>query len=162
MRRIKSQTFDLLPFFFLGGLVIIVIDISGLREYIKINPVVSDFGSVYEHLVESDVLSRDATIRCEVEFTIVNRNIQLILSAKTSGDEEFCQDEGIRIAAVLNNPKAHVIFLPEVMQFASAAVAFAPQVTQSNSDGPPTTSAASTQSAVAATFLFAVIITVSI
>ena len=118
---------------------------------------VSNFDSVYEHLVESDVFSRDATIRCNVEFTIVNRNIQLMLSAKTSGDEEFCRDEGIRIAEVLNNPKAHVIFLPDVMQFASAAVAFVPQVTQSNPDN-TTASAASIQSALAATLMFTVII----
>jgi len=69
------------------------------------------------------VFSRESTGRCDVKFTVVNRNIQLLLPAKSSDDEAFCRDEGIRIADVVNNPAAHLSFLPDVMQFASASVA---------------------------------------
>ena len=69
------------------------------------------------------MFSRESAGRCAIKFTAINRNIQLLLTAKSSDDQSFCRDEGIRIADVLNNPSAHLSYLPEMMQFASASVA---------------------------------------
>lgn len=106
-----------------GGIILVAIDLRGMREYIKINPLARDFDSIYELLVESDIFSSETTERCDVEFTMAKRNLQMILSAKTPGDEEFCSSESVRIATVLDNPKQFITFLPDVMQFASAAIA---------------------------------------
>ncbi len=112
-------------------------DLLALKEYSRINPQISNFDSMYGRFVESDIFSQETYTRCEVEITVVNRNIQLTLSSKASEDAEFCQSEAERIAGVIQNPKGHLSFLPDVMQFASAAVASTQQVTQeeTNSSG---------------------------
>ena len=94
-----------------------------MREYFKINPLPRNFDSVYELLVESDILASETTVRCKVEFNLMNRNLQVILSSITSNDVDFCSSESVRIAAVFNSPNQYISFLPDVLQFSSAAVA---------------------------------------
>ena len=95
----------------------------GLREYIRINPQTSNFDLVYEILVESDIIPDEISDRCNLEITLVNRNFQVILSARTSADAEFCRNASAHIATVINDPTQYIEFLPEMFQFASAALA---------------------------------------
>ena len=48
-----------------GGILLIAIDLRGLREYFKLNPLPGNFDSIFQLLVESDIFTekpqRDAT-----------------------------------------------------------------------------------------------------
>ena len=93
-----------------------------MREYAEINPRLRTLDSLYELLVESEIIPRQITERCNVEFTLTSRNLQIVLSAKTSDDEEFCNDQSTRIAELVDNPNELVKFAPDAFQFATAAV----------------------------------------
>ena len=109
------------------------VDFAGLREYVRINPRVRTLDAFVEILVDSGFIDEEVTERCELEgsFTMT-RNIQLTLSARLDEDSDFCNDASKRIAAAINDPSSvsddpQFAQIPEVLQFASAAVA-APNV----------------------------------
>ena len=114
--------------------------------------------------MESEVFSRESAGRCAIKFTVINRNIQLLLTAKSSDDQSFCWDEGIRIADVLNNPSAHLSYLPEMMQFASASVASASvasgELVQTDRTSEGTGSGATTLAALSIVFCISAVISV--
>lgn len=127
-RRFPQYLLTVLILSYTGGALLIVVDLQGISEYIKINPLPRHFDSVYELLVESDIFARDTTERCDVEFTLTKRNLQVVLSTDISDNVEFCSSESVRIAEALNNPNRYTTFLPELLQFTSAAVVVAPLV----------------------------------
>ena len=101
---------------------------AGLREYVRINPSVRTLDDFTELLVDSGFISDDITERCELEASLtVSGNIQLVLSPRSDDedDAEFCNAASERIAATINNlslvPQSAQV--PEVLQFASAALA---------------------------------------
>lgn len=105
-----------------GGLVVVALDLLGMTEYARINPRLRVLDTLYGLLVESDVIATEVTERCEIEFSLSSRNLQIILSARTSNDEEFCSDTSSAIADIIDNPQRLTSFFPESFQFAAAAV----------------------------------------
>ena len=111
-----------------GGIIIVAIDFAGLRDYIRINPSVRTVDDIIEALVESDFISDEVTDRCELEATLTTtRNIQITLSAEDDNDVTFCNEASEKIAAAINDPSSVTgdplsVQVPEVLQFASAAV----------------------------------------
>ena len=121
--------------YFIGGIIFIAIDLQGLREYVQINPRLRPLDSLYQVLVESDIIEREVTQRCEVEFSLTHRNLQIVLSAKTSGDQEFCSNVASTVTSVISNPAQRLGFTPDALQFATAAVVGNPiSITPGNSD----------------------------
>ena len=51
--------------FFAGGIVIVAIELSGLREYVRINPQVRNLDTLYTFLVESEIIPSELNERCE-------------------------------------------------------------------------------------------------
>ena len=113
----------------LGGVVLIAIDFAGLHDYVRINPRLRTLDSYIEVLVDSGFIDDEIVERCELEGTFtVTRNIQISLSARMDRDSDFCNDASERLAAAINNPSSisddpRFAQVPEVLQFASAAVA---------------------------------------
>ena len=108
---------------FIGGIVYIALDLFGLREYVKLNPDVRNLDILYTLLVESEVIPEELIDRCEIEFSLTSRNLQVVLSSRTSDDEEFCSIASERVAEVIDNPQQIIHYLPDSLQFATAAVA---------------------------------------
>ena len=105
-----------------GGITVIAIDSAGLRDYVRINPRTRTLDGFLEILVESGFIDQEITERCELEGTLTrSANIQVSLSAKTVENSKFCNEASERLAAAINNPSSRP--KPEVLQFASAAVA---------------------------------------
>jgi hypothetical protein len=102
------------------------LDLVGLGEYVRLNPSIRMLDDFIELLVDSDFISDDITERCELEASLtVSGNIQLTLSPTGSDDDEFCNAASKLIAAAINDlsmvPQS--VQVPEVLQFASAALA---------------------------------------
>ena len=57
-----------------------------------------------------------------MEITLTQRNLEVVLSAETPDDVDFCSNESERIAEVFNNPNNYIAYLPDVLQFSSAAI----------------------------------------
>lgn len=116
-------------FFFAGGIVFVAIDFAGLYDYVRINPRARTLDAFLETLIESGFIDKEINERCEVEGTLTRTgNIQLSLSVRVRGYSEFCNDASRRLAAAINDPSSvsdnpHFAQIPEVLQFASAAVA---------------------------------------
>ena len=111
-----------------GGIVFIAMNLAGLREYVRINPSVRTLDDFIELLVDSDFISDEITERCELEGSLtVSGNIQITLTARSDdeADVEFCNAASEKIAAAINDlslvPQSAQV--PEVLQFASAALA---------------------------------------
>lgn len=104
-------------------MVIIAFDLLGMREYSRINPRLRTLDSLYELLAESDIIPDEVTEHCDVELSLASRTLQIVLSAKTESDQEFCQEESIKIASFIDDPReATLRYTPDSMQFATAAV----------------------------------------
>lgn len=110
-----------------GGIVFIAMDLTGLSEYVRLNPSIRTLDNFIELLVDSDFISDDITEKCELEASLtVSGNIQLALSSRSNDDDaEFCNAASELIAAAINDlsmvPQS--VQVPEVLQFASAALA---------------------------------------
>ena len=82
-----------------------------------------------EYLIAYGFIAEEITERCELEASYTTtRNIQITLSARVNADSEFCSDASERLAAAINDPSSasddpQIVQVPEVLQFASAAVA---------------------------------------
>ncbi len=102
-------------------------DLVGLGEYVRLNPSIRMLDDFIELLVDSDFISGAITERCELEASLtVSGNIQLTLSPRSNDDNaEFCNAASKLIAAAINDlsmvPQS--VQVPEVLQFASAALA---------------------------------------
>ena len=104
-------------------------DLVGLSEYVRLNPSIRTLDDFIELLVDSDFISDEITEKCELEGSLtVSGNIQLTLSARSDDDDgnaEYCNAASKLIAAAINDlslvPQAAQV--PEVLQFASAALA---------------------------------------
>ena len=109
----------------LGGIVTIALDLTGLRDYIRISNRARTLDALTEILAESGFIKKTISERCEVESTLTRSgDVQLSLSAKAVEDSNFCNDASKRIAAAVNDPSSVSDSLkPEVLQFATAAVA---------------------------------------
>ena len=76
--------------------------------------------------MDSGFVSDEITDRCELEATLTTtRNVQITLSSEE--DSAFCNKAGERLAAAINDPSSVSgdplsVQIPEVLQFASAAV----------------------------------------
>ncbi len=110
------------------------LDLFGLEEYAKINPGLRNLDTLYAFLVESDVIPQEVLDRCEIDFSLTSRNLQIVLSARTGEDEEFCSTTSMRVAEVIDNPNTITTYVPDSFQFATAAVA-GPYVPGSDSSG---------------------------
>ena len=108
---------------FLGGIIFVALDLFGLREYVSINPDVRNLDSLYALLVESEVIPDELRDRCDIDFSLTSRNLQIVLSARTSDDEEFCSTTSERVADVIDNPQRITTYVPDSFQLATAAVA---------------------------------------
>ena len=103
-------------------------DLAGLSEYVRLNPSIRTLDDFIELLVDSDFVSDEITEKCELEASLtVSGNIQIVLSARSDDDDDgkFCNAASEFIATAINDlslvpQSAHV---PEVLQFASAALA---------------------------------------
>ena len=84
--------------------------------------------NIIEVLVDSGFIEEEETERCELEASLTKTgNIQITLSARDDADSEFCNNASKRLAAAINDPSSVSdisLFaqIPEVLQFASAAV----------------------------------------
>ena len=108
-----------------GGSVNVAIDFLGMREYARINPQLRNLDTLYELLVESEIIPSEVASRCNIEFSLANRNLEIILQAVTSDDQEFCSDLSTRVAEIIDNPQDRE-FVLDSFQFATAAVSSAP------------------------------------
>ena len=113
-----------------GGVIFVAMDLTGLREYVRINPSVRTLDDFIEVLVDSDFIDDEITEKCELEASLtMTGNIQITLSARTDDDDgadaRFCNAASETIAATINDlslvPQSAQV--PEVLQFASAALA---------------------------------------
>lgn len=113
----------------IGGIITVAVDFAGLREYIRINPTIRRLDDFVEELVDYGFIEEEITERCQLEASLTTtRNIQLTLSAVTDEDSDFCSDASERLAAAINDPSSisgdsQFVQVPEVLQFASAAIA---------------------------------------
>ena len=101
-------------------------DFAGLHDYIRINPTLRTLDDFIEILVDSGFIDDEVTDRCELEGSLTtSRNIQITLSAEDDEDTKFCNDASQEIAAAINDLSSvsATTRIPEVLQFASAAVA---------------------------------------
>ena len=104
-------------------------DLVGLGEYVRLNPTIRTLDDFIELLVDSDFISDDIMEKCELEASLtVSGNIQLTLSVRSDDDDDdakFCNAASELIAASINDlslvPQS--VQVPEVLQFASAALA---------------------------------------
>ena len=109
-----------------GGIIFIAVDFVGLRDYIRINPTLRTLNDFIEILIDSGFIDDEVTDRCELEGSLTtSRNIQITLSAEDDEDTKFCNDASQEIAAAINNLSSvsATTRIPEVLQFASAAIA---------------------------------------
>ena len=116
---------------FVGGLVTVALELRGMTEYVKINPEVRVLDTVYAFLVESEIIPDEVVSRCEIEFSTYS-NLEIALLARTSDDQEFCNDISVKIAEFIDNPQELTTYVPESFQFATAAVG-GPPVLESGS-----------------------------
>lgn len=107
----------------------VAIDFAGLRDYVKINPRVRTLDDFIAVLLQSGFISEEVTERCELEAELTNTgNIQITLSARVEEDSAFCNNASERLAASINDPSSvrsddsQFVSIPELLQFASAAV----------------------------------------
>ncbi len=107
---------------FSGGLVIVALELRGLREYVRINPEVRNLDALYTFLVESEIIPSQVIERCEIGFTFTSRNLEIALQARTADDEEFCSDASSKMADLIDNPQQLTTYTPDSFQFATAAV----------------------------------------
>lgn len=113
----------------LGGVVLVAVNFDGLRDYIRINPRVRTVDDFIDDLVDSGFISEEIVDRCDVEASLTaTRNIQITLSADDDDDSAFCNRASERLAAAINDlssitEDSDFIQVPEILQFASAAVA---------------------------------------
>ena len=100
------------------------IELSGLREYVRINPHVRNLDTLYAFLVESDIIPSELNERCELGFSMHSRNVEITLQARTEGDQQFCSETSEEIAELIENPRKLLAstILPDSFQFATAAV----------------------------------------
>lgn len=112
--------------YLVGGVVLVALDFRGMREYVRINPRAKTLDALYEFLVESEIIPTEVTERCNIEFSLKDRNLEIALSARTSEDEEFCGEVSNTVAEVIDDPQQLSSFYPDSLQFATAAVAGAP------------------------------------
>lgn len=101
-------------------------DFAGLHDYVRINPTLRTLDDFVETLVDSGFIDEEVTDRCELEGSLTtSRNIQITLSAEDDEDTKFCNNASQEIAAAINNLSSvsAATRIPEVLQFASAAVA---------------------------------------
>ena len=103
-------------------------DLAGLSEYVRLNPSIRTLDDFIELLVDSDFISDETTEKCELEASLtVSGNIQITLSARSDDEDDtkFCNAASELIAAAINDlssvPQSAQV--PEVLQFASAALA---------------------------------------
>ena len=119
-----------------GGIAFIAIDLVGLRNYVNINPAARTLDDFIEALVDAGFIGEEITERCELDASFtVTRTVQVSLSAKTDGDSEFCHSASEEIVESINNPSSvQLTRTPEMLQFASAAVA-APNLIDGGANG---------------------------
>ena len=103
-------------------------DLAGLSEYVRLNPSIRTLDDFIELLVDSDFISDEITEKCELEASLtVSGNIQITLSARSDDEDDtkFCNAASELKAAAVNDlslvPQSAQV--PEVLQFASAALA---------------------------------------
>ena len=113
-------------------------DLAGLRNYVNINPAARTLDDFIEALVDAGFIDEEITERCELDASFtVTRNVQVSLSAKTDDDSEFCHSASEEIVNSINNPSSiQLTQYPEMLQFASAAVA-APNLVEGGTNGAP-------------------------
>ena len=113
-------------------------DLAGLRNYVNINPAARTLDDFTEALVDAGFIDEEITERCELDASFtVTKNVQVSLSAKTNDDSEFCHSASEEIVNSINNPSStQLTQFPEMIQFASAAVA-APNLIEGGINGAP-------------------------
>ena len=122
-----------------GGIGFIAFDSQRLGEFVLIDPRGRTVDALALLLVEQGVIPAEVIERCELSISDTDSgNIEVVLSARRADDEAdqvFCHDAIKSMVDYINDPGEGTI-LPEVLQFASSAVA-APSL---NADGgaPPT------------------------
>ncbi len=76
--------------------------------------------------MESNIVPQEITQRCDIDFSLVSRTLQIILSPITD-DEDFCSEQSEVIASIIDDPQqAEISYYPDALQFATAAVAGSP------------------------------------
>ena len=133
-------------------------DLAGLRNYVNINPAARTLDDFIEVLVDAGFIDEEITERCQLDASFtVTRNVQISLSAKTDADSEFCHSASEEIANSINNPSsAQLTRVPEMLQFASAAVA-APNLIDEGMNGAPTLVASSFFTLLISSFILAIL-----
>ena len=106
----------------------IAMDLVGLSEYVRLNPSIRTLDDVIEALIDSNFIGDDITDKCDLEASLtVSGNIQIALSVRSQDDDDakFCNAASELIAAAINDPTLapQSAQVPEVLQFASAALA---------------------------------------
>ena len=144
--------------FFLGGISYIAMDLAGLRNYVNINPAARTLDDFIEVLVDAGFIDEEITERCQLDASFtVTRNVQISLSAKTDADSEFCHSASEEIVDNINNPSsAQLTQVPEMLQFASAAIA-APNLIDEGMNGAPTLVASSFFTLLISSFILAIL-----
>ena len=101
-----------------------------MSDYTRINPAMRTVDDYIAALVDYGFITDEVTQRCDLEgYMTKTKNIEITLSAKTDEDSEFCFEASESITAAINNPSTsnpggpQLMQVPEVLQFASAAVA---------------------------------------
>jgi hypothetical protein len=153
-----NNNLKLYCFSFPGGISYIAIDLAGLRNYVNINPSARTLDDFIEALVDASFIDEEITERCQLDASFtVTRNIQLSLSAKTDTDSEFCHTASEEIVNSINNPSsAQLTRVPEMLQFASAAIA-APNLIDGEMNGAITLTASFFSPLILFAFILAIL-----
>ena len=134
--------------------------------FATINPATRTLDSFTEALVDAGFIEQEVTERCDLEasFTVTG-NAQVSLSAKTEDDSGFCHLASERIADEINNlsttstqtDASQVAQLPEMLQFASAAVAAPNLLEERDSNGATALAAFSSYTLLLVAFILAIL-----
>ena len=109
--------------FNIGGIVYVAIDVRGLGEFVRINPLQRTLDALVRVLVESGFIAEEITDRCLLEPSFTdNGDLEIGLSARDPDtDADFCFEQSEILAGQLNDPSQVPNAPPEILQFASAA-----------------------------------------
>ncbi len=105
-----------------------------MSDYIRINPRLRTLDALIETLVRDGFIPAEVTARCELEAQVTSTGIiEISLSARDEdADSEFCNLQSQQVADAIDSP---TVAIPDVLQFAGAAVAAPTQQQISGGEG---------------------------
>ena len=87
----------------IGGVVNIAMDSESLKDYAELDPSVDTLDEFSEKLVRNNLISRNASDRCNVHVsTTPSKNIEVAFRARNNSVARYCHDQGQELANRIN------------------------------------------------------------